>query len=243
MKKILVAACLLGMMGVSANGDFYPDDFYPDEDIQFYLTIEKGLYHQKRACDEPQSQACKLETEKVCQEEKECLESYAQLNNTERDKFDAERSIGYFLLSSLQEEYNKKNFKRFLETAKSLGWSKEEVLNIKNKKLKSQLQDIEQVFSSKKACDEPQSQACQVKKEELSQAIKQYLEVLRLTELHKEDFEAKKETKCFLNHPQHAKYNRENYIKCLEYVFYTEAVKKLGVDWAKKEREKRMFQL
>ena len=53
----------------------------------------------------------------------------------------------------------------------------------------------------------------------------------------------KKETKCFLNHPQHAKYNRENYIKCLEYVFYTEAVKKLGVDWAKKEREKRMFQL
>ena len=219
MKKILVAACLLGMsMGVSASGDFYPDG-----DIEFYLKIEKGLYHQKRACDEPQSQACKLETEKVCQEEKECLESYAQLNNTERDKFDADRSVGYFLHSSLQEEYNQENFKRFLETAKSLGWSKEEVLNIKidyrsdgsslleiikNKKLESQLQDIEQVFSPKKACDELQSQACQVKKEELSQTIKQYLEVLRLTELHKEDFEAKKETKCFLNHPQHAKYNR-----------------------------------
>ena len=159
----------------------------------------------------------------MCQEEKECLESYAQLNNTERDKFDADRSVGYFLHSSLQEEYNQENFKRFLETAKSLGWSKEEVLNIKidyrsdgsslleiikNKKLESQLQDIEQVFSPKKACDELQSQACQVKKEELSQTIKQYLEVLRLAELHKEDFEAKKETKCFLNHPQHAKYNR-----------------------------------
>lgn len=160
MKKILVTACLLGMsIGVSASGDFYPDG-----DIEFYLKIEKGLYHQKRACDEPQSQACKLETEKACQEEKECLESYAQLNNTERDKFDADRSVGYFLHSSLQEEYNQENFKRFLETAKSLGWSKEEVLNIKidyrsdgsslleiikNKKLKNQLQDIEQVFNAK----------------------------------------------------------------------------------------------
>ena len=64
----------------------------------------------------------------------------------------------------MQEQYNQNNFKQSLETAKSLGWSKEEVLNIKiqyedeyrnllqviqNKKLEKQLQDIEQIFNSK----------------------------------------------------------------------------------------------
>lgn len=157
MKKILVMACLLSI-GLSAN-----DDFYPDGDIQTYLKIEKGIY-PKRACDEPQSQACKIETKKICGDDKECLDSYAQLHNTERDRFEADRSVGYFLNHSLQKQYNQENFKKFLQTAKSLGWSKEEVLNmsfdyrndgsslleiIKNKKLKSQLQDIKQVFNSK----------------------------------------------------------------------------------------------
>ena len=61
MKKILVAALLGVSMSASAlSGN---EDFYPDGDINLYLTIEKGLY-PKRACDEPQSQACKIETEK-----------------------------------------------------------------------------------------------------------------------------------------------------------------------------------
>ena len=118
MKKILVMACLLSI-GLSAN-----DDFYPDGDIQTYLKIEKGIY-PKRACDEPQSQACKTETKEICKEDEECLNSYAKLNNTSRDRFEADRSVGYFLNNSLQEQYNQNNFKQFLETAKSLGWSKE----------------------------------------------------------------------------------------------------------------------
>ena len=157
MKKILVMACLLSI-GLSANGNFYPDGHIED-----FLKIEKGIY-PKKACDEPQSQACKIETKEICKEDEECLNSYARLNNTDRDRFEADRGVGYFLNHSLQKQYNQENFKKFLQTAKSLGWSKEEVLNmsfdyrndgsslleiIKNKKLKNQLQDIEQVFNAK----------------------------------------------------------------------------------------------
>lgn len=158
MKKILVVVFLGMSMSVSANGNFYPDGHIED-----FLKIEKGIF-SKKACDEPQSQACKIEAKEICKEDEECLNSYARLNNTSRDRFEADRSVGYFLNNSLQEQYNQNNFKQFLETAKSLGWSKEEVLNIKiqyededrnllqviqNKKLEKQLQDIEQIFNSR----------------------------------------------------------------------------------------------
>ena len=158
MKKILVVVFLLGVSALSANNTFYPDGHIED-----FLKIEKGIY-PKKACDEPQSQACQVEKKEICKEDEECLNSYARLNNTSRDRYEADRSVEYFLNNSLQEQYNQNNFKQFLGTAKSLGWSKEEVLNIKiqyededrsllqviqNKKLEKQLQDIEQIFNSK----------------------------------------------------------------------------------------------
>ena len=128
MKKILVVAFLGMSMSVSANGNF--GDFID------YLKVKEShhlkLYPQ-RACDIPESQACKIEAKKICGENEECLNNYSKFLNTD-------------FIDLLEFFY-------FVKEAESLGWSKEKILNIvkdygannnsllqivKNEKLKNQ---------------------------------------------------------------------------------------------------------
>ena len=104
MKKILVVACLLGMMGVSANSNF--------GDFADYLKAKESYYprlHPQRACDIPESQACKIEAKKICGENKECLNDYSKVFNT--DFIDL---LEFFF---------------FVKQAESVGGSKEKILN------------------------------------------------------------------------------------------------------------------
>lgn len=104
MKKILITACLLGVGALSANGNF--GDFID------YLKAKEShhlkLYPQ-RACDIPESQACKVEAKKICGKNEECLNNYPKFLNT--DFIDL---VEFFY---------------FVKEAESLGWSKEKILN------------------------------------------------------------------------------------------------------------------